>query len=225
MAGSRILIVDDEPSIVDNVRYVLERDGFETASCALAAEALELLREGGFDLVVLDVGLPDGSGVEVCRALRTFSSTPVLFLTARDDEIDRVVGLEVGGDDYLGKPFSPRELAARVRAILRRVVPAGAVRPSGLRVDAAARRAYFGDRALELTRYEFGLLAALLERPGHVLDRERLLALVWSDPLAVSDRVVDTHVKTLRAKLEAAGAPAALIRTHRGVGYSAEPGS
>ena len=106
MERGRILIVDDEPSIVDNVRYVLEREGFETAACGLAGEALACLEAGGFDLVVLDVGLPDGSGIEVCRTLRTFAATPVLFLTARDEEIDRVVGLEVGGDDYLGKPFN-----------------------------------------------------------------------------------------------------------------------
>lgn len=221
--SQHILIVEDEPAIVDNVVYALEEQGFRTSVARLGAAGVELARQGHVDLVVLDIGLPDMSGIEVCEAIRRDADLPVIFLTARSEEADRVRGLELGADDYIVKPFSPRELAARVRAVLRRVGEAGKLEPARVRVDDDGKRVIFDGAALALTRYEFGILALLLERPGRVLSREQLLDAVWDDPLDATDRVVDTHVKTIRAKLDACGVRQ-LVRTHRGLGYSADPG-
>jgi two-component system catabolic regulation response regulator CreB len=173
--------------------------------------------------VILDVGLPDLSGFEVCRRLRTFSGVPVIFLTARSEEVDRIVGLEIGADDYLAKPFSPRELTARVRAILRRldgVQTPCALDGPGFQVDEAALRIRFCGIALELTRYEFRLLRTLLGHPERVFTRAELMDRVWSEAEDTTDRTVDTHVKTLRAKLKAIQPALDPIQTHRGVGYS-----
>jgi two-component system catabolic regulation response regulator CreB len=177
---------------------------------------------------VLDVGLPDISGFDVCRRLRGFSEVPVIFLTARNDEIDRVLGLELGADDYVSKPFSPRELVARVRARLRRSVPAapaageGWVEQGEFAVDRGGHRIRYRGRALDLTRYEYVLLEALLQRPGAILSRAQLMDRGWDSDADSGDRTVDTHVKTLRAKLRAAGAEPDPIRTHRGLGYAIE---
>ncbi len=217
MPGS-ILIVEDERAIADTLVYALRTEGFDPHWCGLGGDALRLLREAEFQLAILDVGLPDLSGFEVCRRLRTFSDLPVLFLTARDGEVDRIVGLEIGGDDYVTKPFSPREVAARVRSILRRSAPRPAEAP--LSLDPGTRRAAWRGEPLELTRYEFDLLRVLHGRPGRVFTREELLERVWSAAEDTQERTVDTHVKTLRAKLRAAGAGSEPIRTHRGVGYS-----
>jgi two-component system, OmpR family, catabolic regulation response regulator CreB len=172
--------------------------------------------------VILDIGLPDISGFDVCRELRRHSNVPVLFLTARSDEVDRIVGLELGADDYVPKPFSPREIASRVRAILRRTrrpEPAEPTIEPLFSVDQEGARISYAGAWLTLTRYEFRLLAALLERPGRVLSRARLMEIVWSDAEESLDRTVDAHIKTLRAKLRAIrdGDP---IETHRGLGYS-----
>ncbi len=221
----RILIVEDEPSIRDTIQYPLESDGCATTCCGTGEAALAALKEGGFDLVVLDVGLPDITGFEVCRRLREWSSVPVLFLTARSEEIDRVVGLEIGGDDYVTKPFSPRELAARVRAVLRRTrgVIANPPEPieAGIFVVDPERLAirYHGE-ALDLSRTEYRLLAAFVARPGRVFSRAQLMDAAWDEPEASFDRTVDAHVKTLRAKLHAVRADEDPIRTHRGFGYS-----
>jgi two-component system catabolic regulation response regulator CreB len=184
------------------------------------------LRAGGIDVIVLDVGLPDISGFEVCRQLRTFSDVPVIFLTARNDEVDRVLGLELGADDYIAKPFSPRELVARVRARLRRSQPMAQARDELQRgdfvIDRDGHRIRFRGHALDLTRYEYALLEGLLQRPGAILSRAQLMDRGWDSHADSADRTVDTHVKTLRAKLRAAGADADLIRTHRGLGYSLE---
>lgn len=224
-----ILIVEDEPAIVDTLEYALRTDGFRTEVAATGEAACRRVAAGGVDLVVLDVGLPDGSGFEVCREIRRASSVPVLFLTARASEIDRVVGLELGGDDYLTKPFSPRELTARVKAILRRTAgePAAAPPPpgTGLRIDAERLTVTLAGRPVNLTRYEFRLLAALASRPGRVFTRDQLMTAAWDDPGASLDRTVDAHVKTLRAKLRAAEPSADPIRTHRGTGYSLDPGA
>lgn len=220
--AQHILIVDDEPAIVDNVTYALAEQGFRTSAAGIGAAALAAVAKGDVDLVVLDIGLPDMSGIDVCRALREESDVPVIFLTARSEEVDRIRGFELGADDYIVKPFSPRELAVRVRAVLRR---SGARDPDaepGIVVDDDGKRVLIRGAALELTRYEFGVLALLLERRGRVLSREQLLDAVWDDPLDATDRVVDTHVKTIRAKLAERGARN-LIRTHRGLGYSADP--
>lgn len=225
--AARVLVVEDEAAIADTVLYALRSEGLSAEHCALGRVALERLREGGIDVVVLDVGLPDVGGLEVCRQLRTFSQVPVIFLTARNDEFDRVLGLELGADDYMGKPFSPRELVARVRARLRRPSPAavaaagaGWVRQGAFAIDREGRRVRYHDAALDLTRYEYALLAALLQRPGAILSRAQLMERGWDHASDSADRTVDTHVKTLRAKLRAAGAVDDPVRTHRGLGYA-----
>jgi two-component system catabolic regulation response regulator CreB len=217
-----ILIVDDEPDIADTLAYALRAEGFRTHCLGLGGEALAAVRNGRYDLVVLDVGLPDMSGFDVCRALRRESDIPVIFLTARSDEVDRIVGLELGADDYVPKPFSPREVASRVRAILRRARPAeppAGASASRFAVDAEGARIAYRGVWLALTRYEYRLLATLLERPGRILSRAQLMDRVWSDAEDSLDRTVDAHVKTLRAKLRAV-ADEDPIETHRGLGYS-----
>ena len=222
---ARVLLVEDEVAIADAVQYALRADGLQVEHSLLGAPALERLRRERFDVVVLDVGLPDLDGFALCRQLRTFSQVPVIFLSARDTEVDRVVGLELGADDYVTKPFSPRELVARVRARLRRAEPAAAVREHGdFSHDAGGQRIRFHGQWLALTRYEYLLLAALLARPGAILSRDRLMDEVWGDAPDTVDRTVDTHVKTLRAKLRQAAPDADPIRTHRGLGYSLETG-
>lgn len=222
-----ILLAEDESAIAQTVLYALRAEGWQAEHVMLGGEVLPRLRRGGIDLLVLDVGLPDASGFEVCRALRAESEVPVIFLTARDGEVDRVLGLELGGDDYMAKPFSPRELVARVRARLRRVsapVAEGWRVHGRFGVDEAGHRIRFDDRMLDLTRYEYGLLAALLLRPGAVLTRAQLMDRVWGDALDSGDRTVDTHVKTVRAKLREVDAAADPIHTHRGLGYSVDAG-
>lgn len=222
-----ILLVEDETAIADTVLYALRADGFAAEHCLLGGEAVPRVRAGGVDLVVLDVGLPDVGGFEVCRQLRTFSAVPLIFLTARSDEVDRVLGLELGADDYVAKPFSPRELVARVRARLRRHATAedAAVRRHGrFELDSGARRIRYAGHALDLTRYEYALLAELLRRPGAILSRAQLLDRAWGDALDSGERTVDTHIKTLRAKLRAIDPATDPIHTHRGVGYSLEVG-
>ena len=222
-----ILVVEDETAIAETVLFALRAEGFAAEHVLLGGDALARLRRGGIDLVLLDVGLPDRSGFDVCRELRGFSAVPVVFLTARNDEFDRVLGLELGADDYVAKPFSPRELVARVRARLRRhpaeAAADGAVRRScDFELDAAAHRIRYRGHALDLTRYEYALLAELLRRPGAILTRAQLLDRAWEDALESGERTVDTHVKTLRAKLRAVEPGRDPVRTHRGLGYSVE---
>jgi len=218
--ASTILIAEDEPAIAATVAYALRAEGYAAAHVVLGGDVLPRVLAGGVDLVVLDVGLPDQSGFDVCRALRAASDVPVIFLTARQAEIDRVLGLELGADDYVVKPFSPRELVARVRARLRRRDPATPRPVGGFELDRQGRRIRYYGALLNLTRYEYGVLEALLERPGAVLSRGQLMDRVWADALESSDRTVDTHIKTLRAKLRAAGGGRDPVRTHRGLGYS-----
>ncbi|MBC7686509.1 MAG: two-component system response regulator CreB [Bdellovibrionales bacterium] len=225
-----ILIVEDEQAIADSIAYALRTDGFKPLHVALGAHALDAMRAPSAEipvLIVLDVGLPDMNGFEVCRLLRQFSNVPVIFLTARSDEIDRIVGLEIGADDYVTKPFSPRELVARIRVVLRRLGPpalalskehTGRCERFELRQE-EARIAYCG-QALELTRYEYLLLKALIEHPGHVLSRAQLMDRVWADSPDTLDRTVDAHVKSLRAKLRLVEPALDPIQTHRGMGYS-----
>jgi two-component system, OmpR family, catabolic regulation response regulator CreB len=224
----RILIVEDEPGIADTLQYALRTEGFEPAWCATGEEALASARAAPPALVILDVGLPDTSGFEVFKRLRAISDVPVVFLTARSDEIDRVVGLELGADDYIAKPFSPRELVARVRGILRRankpnapiVANAKTELTLPVAVDEGRRQIRFYGRLLELSRYEFGLLQTLASRPGHVFSRDALLDRVWGDATESLDRTVDAHVKTLRAKMKLIAPALEPIRTHRGSGYA-----
>ena len=221
---SRILVVEDENAIADAVLYALRADGMQAEHCLLGREALQRLRSEPFDVVILDVGLPDITGFELCRELRTFSEVPVIFLSARGGEIDRVLGLELGADDYVVKPFSPRELVARVHARLRRgsepAQPGGWRETGAFGVDAEGQRIRYQGSTLSLTRYEYRLLAALLKRPGAILSREQLMDDVWRDAPETVDRTVDTHVKTLRAKLRAVAPGSDPIQTHRGLGYS-----
>jgi two-component system catabolic regulation response regulator CreB len=214
----RILLVEDEGAIAQTVEFALRADGFDTAHALTAREALRLAAATRFDLALLDVGLPDLDGFALCRELRRAGDLPVIFLTARAAEAERVLGLELGADDYIAKPFSPRELVARVRAVLRR--SRGAPAATGFEHDADGHRVSFRGRTLELTRYEYGLLAALLQRPGAILTRAQLLDRVWGSDSDSADRTVDTHVKTLRAKLREIDPGAAPIRPQRGLGYS-----
>lgn len=225
--GKRVLIVEDESSIAFNIECALQREGFETSSCSTCHQALELLGVGSFDLLILDVGLPDGNGFDLCRDLRRTSSLPIIILTARSDEVDKVVGLELGADDYVTKPFSPRELAARVKTILRRVHAAAkdAQEPAlfsfgPFQADDGRFSISYFQVQLSLSRMEFRILRTLLGRPGWVFTREKLMELVWDAPDSSMDRTVDAHIKTLRAKLRAVAPGVDPIVTHRGIGYS-----
>jgi len=226
----RILIVEDEPGIADTLQYALRTEGFEPHWCATGEDALASARATPPALVILDVGLPDASGFEIFKRVRETSEVPVVFLTARSDEIDRVVGLELVADDYIAKPFSPRELVARVRGVLRRSAKSGAtlaaasaptaIESGPIVVDEGRMQVRYYGRALELSRYEFGLLRTLASRPGHVFTREALLDRVWGDDSDSMDRTVDAHVKTLRAKMKAIAPGLEPIRTLRGSGYA-----
>ena len=216
-----ILLAEVESAIAATVLYALRGEGYAAEHVLLGGEVVPRLRQGGVDLVLLDVGLPDRSGFDVCRDLRAFSAVPLIFLTARNDEVDRVLGLELGADDYIGKPFSPRELVARVRARLRRHANEGQAQARGrFELDPDGHRIRYDGQALDLTRYEYALLAELLRRPGAILSRAQLLDRAWEAALESGERTVDTHVKTLRAKLRAVVPGSDPIRTHRGVGYS-----
>jgi len=218
-----ILIVEDEPAIADTIQYALETEGFETRCLAAGRPVLDMLGSTTIDLIVLDIGLPDISGIELCLEIRKQSAVPIIFLTARDAEVDRVVGLEIGGDDYITKPFSPRELAARVRAVLRRggASPETAAAPAPeFDIDEARRQIKFFGTPLELSHYEYRILRIFMQHPGHVYSRERWMNLAWDEPESSMDRTVDAHIKNLRAKLKSVRPDKDPIVTHRGVGYS-----
>jgi two-component system catabolic regulation response regulator CreB len=222
----RILLVEDEPAIADTLVYALGTECFEVTHTLTGADALAAAENVRFYFAILDIGLPDMTGLDVCRRLRGKSAIPILFLTARDGEVDRILGLELGGDDYVTKPFSPREIVARVRAILRRSqsqpadpapTPAGAV---PLHHDRDSMRIRCHGESLDLTAHEYKLLLVLLEKPGRVFTRDQLLDHAWQDPGAVTDRTVDAHIKSIRAKLRCAREGAEeMIQTRRGLGY------
>ncbi|WPN97865.1 two-component system response regulator CreB [Pseudomonas sp. MUP55] len=216
-----ILIVEDEAAIADTLIFALQGEGFTTTWLSLGQAALEHQRQSPADLIILDIGLPDISGFETCKQLRRFSEVPVMFLSARDGEIDRVVGLEIGADDYVVKPFSPREVAARVRAILKRVGPN--VAPAVFQVDLERMQILYRSQPLSLTRHEFRLLQSLLDQPERVFSREQLLDAVGVPADAGYERNIDTHIKSLRSKLRSVAADAEPIQTHRGLGYSYSP--
>ncbi|MDQ7828705.1 MAG: response regulator transcription factor [Armatimonadota bacterium] len=221
---ARILVVDDEPHIVELVRYNLEREGFEVLTAGDGREALRQVGEGAPDLVILDLMLPEVDGFEVCRQIRGTSAVPILMLTARGRELDRIAGFELGADDYVTKPFSPRELVARVRAILRRAGREllGAQAPlqaDGLRLDPATREVSLHGRPVELTAKEFDLLALLMRHPNRVFTRDFLLEHLWGHDYFGSTRTVDMHISRLREKIEDDPAAPTFIQTVRGVGY------
>ena len=218
MTGGTILLVEDEEGIADLVRAYLERDGFRVVWATRGVEGLLALEREEVRLAILDLQLPDADGFDLCRAIRETSRLPIVILTARDEEVDRITGLELGADDYVAKPFSPRELVARVRAVLRRSEPeedADRLAVGDVVVDRRGRTVEVGGRAVELTAKEFDLLAHLLASPGVVLSRERLLDRVWGMSFPGGTRTVDVHVGQLRRKL---GRPQ-LLRTVRGAGY------
>jgi two-component system catabolic regulation response regulator CreB len=223
-----ILLLEDDPPIARTVIYAFERAGLQVTHCLLVADALIFLKKTPCDALVLDLGLPDGSGLDVCRHVRAsveLAHLPVLVLSAQSEEIDRVVGLELGADDYVTKPFSPRELVARVRGLLRRAGNASGAahlpQPStGFALDMDGQCASWQGQPLQLTRRELGLLAELLRNPGRIRSREALLSAVWGSESESVDRTVDTHIKTLRAKLLQISPQHDPIVTHRGLGYS-----
>jgi len=221
----KILVVDDEVSITEFVQYNLKKEGYEVTVAHDGASALDLFAKGDFSLVILDIMMPDINGYEVCKKLRSTSKVPVLFLSARDTEIDKVVGLEIGGDDYLTKPFGVRELTARVKALLRRSSfeggseDSGTLQIAGITLDQSAHFASCESGSIDLTPREFELLNCLMQRAGKVLSREQLLRDAWGWEYLVETKTVDTHVKRLRDKLEAAGLDSNIIETVRGYGY------
>lgn len=220
-----VLVVEDDPRISDVLQYALKAEGYAVRTSQRGREAIELARRSSPGLIVLDVGLPDIDGFEVCRTVRTFSDVPVIFLTSRSDEIDRVVGLEIGGDDYVVKPFSPRELLARIKAIRRRndrPAPGASedrpeLRYGPLTIDAGRFRVQCQGREIVLTAQEFKLLELLVGNPGRVFTRAQLLNRAWSDGGLVTDRTIDVHVKSLRKKF----GKLEFIETVRGIGYRA----
>ena len=221
----RILIIEDEPSIADTLVYALKTDGFEVQWKNLAREGLAHLQHEGADLIILDVGLPDQNGFELCKDIRQFSLVPIIFLTARKEEMDRIIGLEIGGDDYVTKPFSPREICARVKTVLRRAQTApthtaAESTNSWFDINTAKAQIRFQKKKLDLTRYEYLIALTLLEHPEQVYSRAQLMDKVWDEPEASFERAVDTHIKSLRAKLKEVDSENSPIQTHRGLGYS-----
>ena len=221
-------MVDDEPAIRESLAFALKREGFAVLEAASLREARALIDEQA-ELIILDLVLPDGNGLDFLRALRSRSDIPVIVLTSRDDETDRVLGLEMGADDYVLKPFSPREVTARVRAVLRRATSRPAPEQTALRagafsVDPRTRRASVASSELALSRTEFNLLTVFLGSPGRVFERSQLLELVWGSDVVVGDRTVDVHIKALRRKIEEAGGDPRALETVRGVGYRLRDG-
>lgn len=237
--GYRALVVDDEEPLAEVVASYLQREHFEVTVCHSGSDALTMARQVDPDVVVLDLGLPGIDGLEVCRQLRTFSDAYVVMLTARDTEVDTIVGLSVGADDYVTKPFSPRELVARIRAMLRRPrVAATPVVPDSrsdhheapprvfgpLSIDPASREVFFDAEPIPLTRTEFDILAALSSRPGVVWSRRQLIDAVWGEPWVGNDHLVDVHVGHLRRKIGDSPSEPRFVLTVRGVGYRMGPG-
>ena len=223
----QILIIDDDPQIRDVLRITLKQAGFSVREAGDGAEGLAKAKGGRDDLIVLDIGLPGMDGLELCRRLRAERETPVLFLTARDDEIDRILGLELGGDDYVTKPFSPRELVARIRAILKRAgqgapLVADRLRRGQLELDPEKHLCRFGEASVLLTAREMDLLKHLMTRPDHVATRVQLSDAVYGVNVHVSDRTIDSHLRNLRAKLSEAGCAEAIETVH-GVGVRMGP--
>jgi DNA-binding response OmpR family regulator len=225
-SSARILLVDDEHAIQKLLTYPLRKEGYEVVPALDGREALEAFDTQQFDLVVLDIMLPKLDGIEVCRRLRTRSEVPIIMLTAKDDEVDKVLGLEMGADDYITKPFSVREFRSRVKAALRRSEMAQAGAPPGkpvgagdLRIDFERRSVTMRDEPVRLTYVEFEILAALASKPGHVYTRETLLQQVWGDSRYRDPRTVDVHIRHLREKLERSPSQPEYLFTVRGVGY------
>ncbi|MBD3345663.1 MAG: two-component system response regulator CreB [Chitinivibrionales bacterium] len=226
----KILVVDDEAAIADNITYALTTEGFSPVWADTAHKALDELAHEQFDLIVLDIGLPDLNGFELCKQIRKESSIPIIFLTARNEEIDRVVGLEIGADDYVVKPFSPRELTARIKAILRRTTTMPSINNEPpdecfdnddrlFVIDEPTKTITFSQKPLNLSLYEYKILKILVQSPGRVYSRSELMDLAWDEPGFSTERTVDAHIKAIRAKLRASDPALDPIETRRGFGY------
>ena len=222
--SKRILVVDDEPNIREVICFALERAGMTTTTARNGAEALRAVQREAPSLIVLDIGMPELDGLEVCRQLRRTSDVPVLFLSARDEEVDRIVGLELGDDDYVTKPFSPRELVARVKAILKRTETRGTVDDAPaltrgkLRLDRAGHTLTFDGAPVALTGLEFAIVGALLTRPAMVFSRDQLMEAAYGPGMHVADRTIDSHIRNIRAKFSAVGC-SVIVATVHGVGF------
>lgn len=221
MGGAgRILLADDDPSLREVVRFALDRAGFEVIEASDGKVALDRFHRQAIDFVVLDVLMPEMDGIEVCREIRKTSQVPILFLSSRGEEVDKVLGLEMGGDDYLSKPFSPRELVSRIRAVLRRTRPAAEqsrVEAAGVRLDTEAFRVWAGETEVTLTVTEFRILEVLVRRPGRVFTRDELVQRAYEGPHHVSDRTLDSHMRRIRQKLREGGLDP--IETVHGLGF------
>ncbi len=220
MSG-HILIVDDDPHIREVIGFAAEKSGYTTAHAEDGLAALASVQAEPPDLVVLDIGLPELDGLDVCREIRRTSDLPILFLTARDDEVDRIVGLEIGGDDYVTKPFSPRELVARIKAILKRtqsvaIQPERTYSRGDLRLDLNRHLCELAGRDIALTASEFSLLEVLMERPDNVVSRRHLISAVYGVNIHVSDRTIDSHIRNIRGKLSRAGCLDSIVTVHGG---------
>ena len=223
--AARVLLVDDDPSLREVVRYALDRAGYTVTEAANGREALERFERDEPDLVVLDVLMPEMDGLAVCRELRTTSRVPIVFLSSRAEEVDKILGLEMGGDDYVTKPFSPRELVSRVKAVLRRTqptdeAPGSFVEAAGVRLDPEAFRVFVGDTEITMTVTEFRILEVFVRRPGRVFTRDELVDRAYPGPHHVSDRTLDSHIRRIRQKLRACGVEP--IHTVHGLGFRLE---
>jgi len=226
-----ILIIEDEGGIVDNIVYALKTEGFDSRWCSTGTEGLKAIREQAFQLVLLDVGLPDINGFELFKTIKKVRDIPVIFLTARSEEIDKVVGLEIGADDYVTKPFSPRELTARIKAVLRRAAKPSADTTENailketnekfpFRYDDKRNLVFYQGVQLQTSRYEFRILKILIDHPGWVYSREQLMEKAWDEPDMSELRTIDAHIKNLRHKLKTITPDCDPIITHRGSGYA-----
>ncbi len=221
----KILVVDDEKLLVKGIKFNLENDGYEVAAAYDGEEAVELAKSGDFDLIILDIMMPKMTGLEACMQIREFSNVPIIMLTAKGEDMDKLIGFEQGTDDYLTKPFNILELKARIRALLRRSAPAETkeectrITCGDITLDTSERNAYKNGKAVELTAREFDLMELLMKNPGHVYSRENLLDIIWGYEYQGEIRTVDVHVRRLREKLERVPAQPEYIMTKWGVGY------
>ncbi len=220
----RILIIEDEQGIAETIIYALSTEGFDTIHVITGNSALEEVNNSYFDLLILDIGLPDINGFDLLKEIRKNHDIPIIILTARSDEIDKIIGLELGADDYVVKPFSPRELTARVKANLRRSInhypENNSEKEYAFNVNSAKRQIFYFGEKLEFTRYEYEILNLFIQRPGWVFSRDKIMELIWTEPEESFDRTVDAHIKTIRAKLKKINPELDPIITHRGIGYA-----
>ncbi len=231
MMAKTILVVDDDPNIRDVVVFALEKANMGTAQASDGHQALQMAKQGAHDLIILDINMPEMDGLEACKALRKTSDVPILFLSSRDEEIDKVIGFELGADDYLTKPFSPRELVARVKAILKRSntqqtakseKPKDILTCGALKVESDKHQASWNDHAVDLTGTEFSILQGMAKHPDRVFDRDQIMNMAYNSSTYVSDRTIDSHIRNIRNKFAKIGCDK-LITTMHGVGYKLTP--